>query len=293
MEKQLKYDVFLCHSSFDRGKVDLIRRHLREAGLRCFVSYCDIIPNRVWAEAIVEAIDNSRMMVAIVSQSFNESPQVDREIEMASQNNIPILPIKLEKCEYQCAKKYYLGNLHYIDASNSLKESLPQLSDSIKIQLNLNSETVVSGNNGGTSEINNREKKVKTHLFWLPLFLLLVSIGFLVFFYPEYVHEHQENVREREMEKNMLSIEEQYQNCCGVDDVLTKKLLGKVRAEIEGYVCNCDTLEDYELMRLKSIERNLDSLVRPSLDLVGEGEIRDLNVPNYDLAKKDASKQKL
>ena len=70
----------------------------------------------MWARAIVEALDESRMMVVVFSENFNNSEQVDREIELASEDKKPILTFRISDDAFKGAKKYYLKNLNWIDA---------------------------------------------------------------------------------------------------------------------------------------------------------------------------------
>ena len=100
-------------------------------GYRCFVAYRDIPRGVVWAAAIADAIDESAMMVVVFSQSFNISPQTDREIELASENKMPILTYRIANDEMTGAKKYYLKNLNWIDAFPNPENYFGRLLDSV------------------------------------------------------------------------------------------------------------------------------------------------------------------
>ena len=111
-----KYDVFISYSSKDQKIAEGICGFLEKYGIRCFVAYRDIPKGVVWASAIVDAIDESRLMVVVFSKDFNVSTQTDREIELASENKIPILTYRINNAELTGAKKFYLKNLNWIDA---------------------------------------------------------------------------------------------------------------------------------------------------------------------------------
>ena len=114
--EQMKYDVFISYSSYDQKVVEGLCAYLEERKIRCFVAYRDIPRGVVWAKAIVEALDYSRMMVVVFSENFNKSDQVDREIEIASEDKKPILTFRIADEAFKGAKKYYLKNLNWIDA---------------------------------------------------------------------------------------------------------------------------------------------------------------------------------
>ncbi len=67
------------------------------------------------------------MMLVVFSDSFNNSRQVDREIELASEDRKPILTFRITDDAFQGAKKYYLKNINWIDAFPNPKESFGPL----------------------------------------------------------------------------------------------------------------------------------------------------------------------
>lgn len=121
------YDVFISYSSKDQKVVEGICAYLEQHRIRCFVAYRDIPAGVVWASAIVEGLDSSRMMLVVFSDSFNNSRQVDREIELASEDRKPILTIRITDDAFQGAKKYYLKNINWIDAFPNPEKSFGPL----------------------------------------------------------------------------------------------------------------------------------------------------------------------
>lgn len=112
----MKYDVFISYSSHDQKVVEGLCAYLEAHKIRCFVAYRDISKGVVWAQAIVEALEESRMMVVVFSEHFNNSYQVDREIELASEDKKTILTFRISNAAFKGAKKYYLKNINWIDA---------------------------------------------------------------------------------------------------------------------------------------------------------------------------------
>ena len=114
----MKYDVFISYSSHDQKIVEAMCAYLEQRHIRCFVAYRDIPKGGTlpWAEHIVNALDESRMMLVAFSENFNASVQVNREIEIASEDKKPILTFRLSNAAFTGAKKYYLKNINWLDA---------------------------------------------------------------------------------------------------------------------------------------------------------------------------------
>ncbi len=127
-----KYDVFISYSSHDQKIAEGICGFLESNGYRCFVAYRDIVPGVVWARAITEAMDDSSMMVVVFSDEFNGSEQTDREIQMASESKMPIVPYRITSTNLTGAKKYWLLNVHWIDAFPNPEGYFGKLLESVK-----------------------------------------------------------------------------------------------------------------------------------------------------------------
>lgn len=112
----MAHDVFISYSTSDQKIVEALSHYLEEWGIRCFVAYRDIPKGFGWASAITDAIENCQVMVVVFSKDFNSSPQVDREIEICSDEKKPIITFRIQDTKFTGAKKYFLKNLNWIDA---------------------------------------------------------------------------------------------------------------------------------------------------------------------------------
>ncbi|HEX2460407.1 MAG TPA: toll/interleukin-1 receptor domain-containing protein [Vicinamibacterales bacterium] len=84
--------VFVSFASED---IELARRavhSLERAGFRCWLSERDIEPAASYPGAITDALARSGALLLILTESANASPHVLREIELAFNARIPILP---------------------------------------------------------------------------------------------------------------------------------------------------------------------------------------------------------
>jgi hypothetical protein len=114
----MAHDVFVSHSSKDKPVADAICANLEAAGVRCWIAPRDIAPGEDWPTAITNAIAQSRVMVLVFSASSNSSEDVGRELFLASNNKLIIIPFKIENIEPEPGKQYYLARTHWLDAMN-------------------------------------------------------------------------------------------------------------------------------------------------------------------------------
>lgn len=140
----MAYDVFISHSSKDKQTADAVCHYLEQNGIRCWIAPRDILPGGDWAESIVEAIRESRLMLLIFSSNANDSHQINREVNLAADENIPIVPFRIENVQPSTKLRYYLGTPHWLDAlTPPLEKHLDQLVKSISIFLAIPSKKKV------------------------------------------------------------------------------------------------------------------------------------------------------
>ena len=129
----MTHDVFISHSSKDKPIADAICAHLEGAGVRCWIAPRDIAPGEDWPTAITRAISQSRIMVLVFSASSNSSEDVGRELILAANSKLVIIPFKIENIEPEPGKQYYLARTHWLDAINPpTQEQIRSLIDYVK-----------------------------------------------------------------------------------------------------------------------------------------------------------------
>lgn len=132
----MAHDVFISYSDKDRLTVSSICAYLEKKGIRCFVAYRDIPKGIVWAGAITEAISSCKLMVIIYSEYFNQSKEVDREIQLCSEFEKPMLIFRLSASTYSNIKRFYLSNINHLDAFPNPEKEFNRLEESINRLLN-------------------------------------------------------------------------------------------------------------------------------------------------------------
>lgn len=197
----MKYDVFISYSSHDQKVVEGLCAYLEAHKIRCFVAYRDVPRGVVWARAIVEALEESRMMVVVFSEHFNNSDQVDREIELASEDKKPILTFRLSNDAFKGAKKFYLKNINWIDAFPNPQQVFGSVAENVARLLGVKLEASVPAPQPTPTPKPTPPPKPKRFDFkkwWKPLLGVVVAlvliggiIGAVVALMQPQVHEYR------------------------------------------------------------------------------------------------------
>jgi hypothetical protein len=132
----MAHDVFISHSAKDKATADAVCAMLESNGIRCWIAPRDVLPSMEWSEAIIDAIEQCRIMVLVFTANANASPQIRREVERAVNHGVPILPLRMEDVLPGKSLEYFIGNVHWLDALTPPFEAhLKSLAGTIKILL--------------------------------------------------------------------------------------------------------------------------------------------------------------
>lgn len=108
--------VFISYSNRDSDTAIAICEALEGEGRHCWMAPRDIEPSSEWAEQIIDGINASSVMVLVFSSSSNQSPQVRREVERATNRDMPVIPFRIEKVVPVKSLEYFLSTQHWFDA---------------------------------------------------------------------------------------------------------------------------------------------------------------------------------
>jgi outer membrane protein assembly factor BamB len=132
----MAHDVFISYSAEDRTTANAVCATLEASQIRCWIAPRDIVPGQRWAEAVVDAIKDSRAMVLVFSSNSNGSQQVWSEIELAVNAGVDILPFRIEDVPLSSFMQYHIGNRHWLDAlTPPLRRHLKKLAEKTKLLL--------------------------------------------------------------------------------------------------------------------------------------------------------------
>jgi TIR domain len=129
----MDFDAFISYSSKDKTAANAACATLESAGVRCWIAPRDIRPGGEYGAAIIEAIDQCRVMVLIFSSSANDSRQIHREIERAVSKGVTIVPVRIDDVVPTKSMEYFLGAIHWLDAlTPPIEKHLQQLAETVK-----------------------------------------------------------------------------------------------------------------------------------------------------------------
>jgi TIR domain len=174
------HDIFISYSSKDKNVADAVCAALEAKRIRCWIAPRDIMPGKQWAGAILDAIEETRLMVLIYSASANASPQVIREVDRAVTRNVIILPFRIEAAEMSKEMQYYISAAHWLDAIDGpMDQHIARLVVTVKRLLSDRSSSFVQPASPVHPSAN---KSSLAWIIWPIAMLLLLGVGIGVWF---------------------------------------------------------------------------------------------------------------
>lgn len=129
------HDVFISHAAKDQIAGHVVRSTLETNGIGCWIAPRDVNPGTEWGDNIVRAIQQSRVMVLILTANASASLQIHREVEHAVSQGVAILPLRIEEIAPSKTLEYLIGNLRWLDAPPPLDAHLDELLRVVKTLL--------------------------------------------------------------------------------------------------------------------------------------------------------------
>jgi hypothetical protein len=111
----MAHDVFISYASPDRHVANAVCARLEQAAVRCWIAPRDVGAGN-YPSALVRAITSSKLLVVVVSQGANGSPNVSREVHHAVKKGKVIVPFRIEDVLPSGDLEYLLDITHWLDA---------------------------------------------------------------------------------------------------------------------------------------------------------------------------------
>ena len=108
-------EVFVSYARTDRERVVELVERMRSAGIGVWVDEGGIHGASLWGQKIVDAIDASKVMVLMISDSSITSDNVVKELSIASEEKKPILPVYLQRSQLPKSMRYQLAGIQHIE----------------------------------------------------------------------------------------------------------------------------------------------------------------------------------
>jgi hypothetical protein len=128
----LGMDVFVSYSSRDQRVADALVATLEGSQLQCWYAPRDIRPGKMYGDAILEGLRDSRALVVIVSAASVASQQVLREVERAVHYGLTVVPFRIEDIKITGSLEFFLSVPHWLDAlTPPLESHMARLAQSV------------------------------------------------------------------------------------------------------------------------------------------------------------------
>jgi hypothetical protein len=109
-------DVFISYASSDFACADAARQYLESRGRRCWIAPRDInVGGFSYTEAIPRAMKQVRAVVVLVSATSNLSVHIPRELDLALERKLPMVPLRLENVSPSGQLEYLLRTCQWLD----------------------------------------------------------------------------------------------------------------------------------------------------------------------------------
>ncbi|HMH65606.1 MAG TPA: TIR domain-containing protein [Rhizomicrobium sp.] len=119
--------VFISSSSKDNKVAQAICAALEARGHCCWVSGRDVAPGENFQGAIVRAIRDAGAMVVVFSSNANNSEEIKKELALASQSRLIVIPVRAEDVVPGEDFTYELATRQWVDLFEDWERSIEQL----------------------------------------------------------------------------------------------------------------------------------------------------------------------
>src|SRR5271169_5692710 len=107
--------VFISYASPDAEEAQKVCSALEAAGFRCWIAPRDVVPGTLYADGIVRALDESVVLVLILSAQAVASAHVGKELERATSKRHPIIALRSDSALLTPAFEYFLNESQWIE----------------------------------------------------------------------------------------------------------------------------------------------------------------------------------
>jgi len=186
----MNHDIFISYSHKDQAITDKICNGIENENIKCWIAHRDIASGDRWAKTITAAIDHAKVFLLVFSSNSNISDQVAREVELAINNKLTIVPIKIEDINPTAGMSYYLSTLHWIEITNDdIENKFRQLGKRISNILDAKPDAYEDFEIIASSTKNKSIKQKKSKWIWLSVMVVIIISGISIFVFKDRLSE--------------------------------------------------------------------------------------------------------
>jgi TIR domain len=116
-ETAVDSDAFVSYASQDAPVANAVVENLEQHGIKCWIAPRNIRPGLQYADEIVAAINNAKVLVLVLSEHAAASAHVGREIERAASKRRRIIVLRTDATPLTRSFEYFLSESQWIDVA--------------------------------------------------------------------------------------------------------------------------------------------------------------------------------
>ena len=124
--------VFVSHSSQDAAVANAIVESLEQHGIKCWIAPRDATPGSQYADEILRAVNEAKVLVLVLSEHTVASPHVGREVERAASRRHRTIVLRTDAVSLTRSFEYFLSESQWIDvAALGMPAALTKLTQAV------------------------------------------------------------------------------------------------------------------------------------------------------------------
>jgi hypothetical protein len=123
--------IFISFASQDHRVAMTLCQALESRGFKCWISGRDIQPGENFQVAIVRAIRQAKIMLLVFTSNSNNSEEMNKELALASQSKLIVVPLRIEDVTPNDAFAYEFATRQWIDFFADWEFAIEQLAQRI------------------------------------------------------------------------------------------------------------------------------------------------------------------
>jgi hypothetical protein len=124
-------NIFISFAGQDLKVAFTLCKALESRGFKCWISSRDILPGENFQVAIVRAIRTAKMMLLVFTGNSNNSEEMTKELALASQHKLIVVPLRIEDVAPNDAFAYEFATRQWIDFFADWETAINQLAERI------------------------------------------------------------------------------------------------------------------------------------------------------------------
>ena len=133
--------VFISYSSKDQHSAEAICNAIENRGFPCWISSRDIGPGQNFQSAIVQAIRGAKVMILVFSGNANNSEEIKKELVLAGQSRLVVIPVRVEDVAPGDAFAYEFATRQWIDVFQNWEHAIERVTQQIQAVIATESES--------------------------------------------------------------------------------------------------------------------------------------------------------